>query len=79
MYSLANIGFKTIEKMALGQSGQIELSPITIQNIKIPLPSITEQNEIVEQIETIEEELDNLQTKIKEIPKLKNNILKKYL
>ncbi|MCD4667304.1 MAG: restriction endonuclease subunit S, partial [Sulfurimonas sp.] len=40
LYSLANIGFKTIEAMATGQSGQIELSLTIIKNIKINLPSI---------------------------------------
>ncbi|OAV63639.1 hypothetical protein Barb6XT_03094 [Bacteroidales bacterium Barb6XT] len=44
LYVLADgIGFKNIEAMAQGQSGQIELSIPIIQNIKIPLPTIDEQ------------------------------------
>ncbi len=43
LHSLAKIGFKTIEAMALGQSGQIELAVKTIQNIKIPFPSLSDQ------------------------------------
>lgn len=60
LYALATIGFKTIESMANGQSGQIELSLPTIGEIKIPVPPInTIQNEIVSKIEKIEiRELD---------------------
>jgi len=79
LYSLANIGFKTIESMAMGQSGQIELSQTTIKNIKIPLPSISEQNKIIKQIEKLETEINTLEDKINEIPKLKEKVLKKYL
>jgi type I restriction enzyme M protein len=79
LYSLANIGFKTIEAMAMGQSGQIELSQTTIKNIKIPLPSISEQNKIVKEIEKIESEISKLKKEINEVPKLKENILNKYL
>ena len=79
LYSLANIGFKTIEAMATGQSGQIELSQATIKNIKIPLPSISEQNKIVKQIEKLETEINKLENQTNEIPKLKKEVLKKYL
>ena len=51
----AAIGFKNIESMAMGQSGQIELSLTTIQNIKIPLPPIDIQEKIVAEIEALEE------------------------
>lgn len=54
LYALANIGFKNIEAMATGQSGQIELGLTTINSIKIPLPSIEKQREIVAEIEKIE-------------------------
>ena len=50
-----------------------------IETIKIPLPSILEQNKIVEKIEKIETEITKLETKIKEIPSLKEQIIKKYL
>ncbi len=79
LYSLADIGFKTIESMATGQSGQIELSLTTIQNITIPLPSIEEQQKIVTQIELIENAISDLQTELDKIPYQKQYILKKYL
>ena len=40
LYALAHIGFDNIERMATGQSGQIELSIDTIKKIKLPLPAI---------------------------------------
>lgn len=63
-YILAyGIGFKNIEAMAAGTSGQIELSVSTIQNIKIPLPPIDIQKKIVEECEKI----DQVVTKNKEM------------
>lgn len=63
-YTLAyGIGFKNIEAMAVGTSGQIELSVSTIQNIKIPLPPIDIQKKIVEECEKI----DQVVTKNKEM------------
>jgi type I restriction enzyme M protein len=79
LQSLAKIGFKNIEAMAMGQSGQIELSITTIQNIKIPLPQLSEQKKIVSQIEKLEEKINQLQDTINQIPKQKEAILKKYL
>ena len=73
------VGFKNIEKMATGQSGQIELAPDTIGNIKIPVPSIQEQKRIVTEIMPIEEEIEKLQKEIDEIPAKKQAILDKYL
>lgn len=73
------VGFKNIEKMATGQSGQIELAPDTIGNIKIPVPSIQEQKRIVTEIMPIEEEIEKLQKEIDEIPTKKQVILDKYL
>lgn len=48
--ALAAIGFSTIEGMANGQSGQIELSLDTIRNISIPLPPLPEQDRIVQHL-----------------------------
>ncbi len=79
LYSLAGIGFKTIESMATGQSGQIELSLTIIQNIKIPLPPLSKQQRIVAEIETIEEKIQELEQELTEIPVKKEAILKKYL
>ena len=74
-----NIGFKNIEKMATGQSGQIELAPDTIANIKIPVPDIEEQKRIVAEILPLEKEIEKLQKEIDEIPAKKQAILDKYL
>lgn len=73
------VGFKNIEKMATGQSGQIELAPDTIANIKIPVPSIQEQKKVVAKILPLEVEIEKLQKKIDEIPAKKQAILDKYL
>ncbi len=74
-----NIGFKNIEKMATGQSGQIELAPDAIANIKIPVPNIEEQKRIVAKILPLEVEIERLQKEIDEIPAKKRAILDKYL
>lgn len=79
LYSLANIGFKTIEEMATGQSGQIELSLTIIKNIKISLPSIEEQKRIVSQIQKIEKEIKLKEQELANIPKQKEEILDRYL
>ncbi len=51
----------------------------TFDLIKIPLPPLSEQKKIVSDIEKIEEEIKILETQIAEIPKQKEEILKKYL
>ena len=79
LQSLVIIGFKNIEAMAMGQSGQIELSLSTIQNIKIPLPPLSKQQQIVSEIEKIEAQITVLEQQLLEIPKEKENILKKHL
>lgn len=79
LYALANIGFKNIEKMATGQSGQIELSLPIINNIKIPLPTIDRQKEIVAEIESIEVKILKMENEIVSTEDIKNEILKKYL
>lgn len=59
-----SIGFANIERLALGQSGQIELTLTTIQNIKIPLPAISTQEKIVEELKNLEAEEKNLTQKV---------------
>lgn len=54
LYSLDRIGFKTLESLAHGSSGQIELSLDTIGQIEIPLPPIKIQNEVVSECEKID-------------------------
>ncbi len=79
LQSFVKIGFKTIEDMAKGQSGQIELNLETIKNIKIPLPSLSEQEKIVTDIELFESQISDLEEKAKYIPQQKEQILGKYL
>lgn len=67
-YTLAyGIGFKNIEAMAAGTSGQIELSVSTIQNIKIPLPPMDIQKKIVEECEKIDQEVTQNKEMIREM------------
>ncbi len=79
LYAFANIGFKTIEKMATGQSGQIELALPIINNMRIPLPPIEIQNKIVMEIEAIETEIASLKFAISDSEEKKKAILLKYL
>lgn len=79
MYALANIGFKNIEAMANGQSGQIELALPTIKAIRIPLPSLDKQQEIISEIEKKEKEIQSLELEIKNAEEQKKAILEKYL
>ena len=51
----------------------------TFDLIKIPLPSLSEQQKIVSEIEKIEEKINQLEKEIAEIPEQKEAILKKYL
>lgn len=53
----AYIGFKTIEQMAMGATGQIELTIPIIANIKIPLPPLPIQAEIVKACEAVDLEV----------------------
>ncbi|MDD3125636.1 MAG: restriction endonuclease subunit S [Candidatus Kapabacteria bacterium] len=62
LYSLANIGFDTIEKMANGSSGQIELSLSTIENISFLIPPLSTQHKIVAEIEGYEAEIAKAKT-----------------
>lgn len=54
------IGFKSLEELALGQSGQVEISYETIANFRIPLPPLNIQGKIVAEIERLDiQELTN--------------------
>ena len=79
MYSLANIGFKTIEKMANGSSGQIELNLSTIENIAFVVPDIAEQQTIITQINEWENKIAMLEGKMANAAAEKAAVLAKYL
>ena len=55
------------------------LNQTLLSNIKIPLPSLSEQQKIVSEIEKIEAKIKALETEIAQIPKQKEAILQKYL
>lgn len=50
----ASIGFKTLGSLALGQSGQIEMTIDTIANIKLPIPPKNIQEKIVSEFSRLE-------------------------
>ncbi|MBS1509394.1 MAG: restriction endonuclease subunit S [Bacteroidetes bacterium] len=75
---LACIGFKNIEAMAMGQSGQIELSLTTIQNIKIPLPPLKVQEKISSEISKVDLKIDTLKKSLKELKSKKDEIIQRY-
>ncbi|MDR1956521.1 MAG: restriction endonuclease subunit S [Treponema sp.] len=79
LYSLARIGFETIEKMATGSSGQIELSLKTIKQIHILVPPLSEQKKIVAEIEGYESKIAEAQALMDSAPERKKRILEKYL
>jgi type I restriction enzyme M protein len=66
LYSLERIGFKALESLAQGSSGQVELSLETIGQIRIPLPPLSDQFEIVNACEKVEEESDAAQVAIEQ-------------
>jgi type I restriction enzyme M protein len=67
-----------ISQYITGQA-QPKLNQQNLNNIKIPLPPLSEQQKIVSEIEKIEAKIKVLETEITEIPKEKEQILKKYL
>ena len=73
--ALGVIGFDNIENMALGQSGQIELSLDIIGNIKIPVPPIDIQKQIVEEIGKIDRSVSNSQSCVNECEANIENLL----
>lgn len=79
LYSLANIGFKTIEKMANGSSGQIELSLSTIGNIAFLVPDLKIQKSIIAQVSEWEVEIAECEAKLSGSLNAKKAILEQYL
>lgn len=76
---IGTYGFKGLERMATGQSGQIELSLNIIKNIKIPLVTLVEQDRVIKQVKKIEKKVTDLESQLKDIPNQKETVLKKYL
>ena len=69
------IGYKEIENMAKGTSGQIELTLSIIEDIKIPLPDKATQQLIVAECEQIDNEVATAELSINDAQsKIKNKI-----
>jgi type I restriction-modification system DNA methylase subunit/restriction endonuclease S subunit len=64
LYSLGRIGFKALESLADGASGQIELTLTTIGEIQIPLPPLDIQQQIVTECEAVDTETTTAQATI---------------
>jgi len=50
-----------------------------LKEIKIPLPSLETQKQIVSEIEKFESEIEKLENDLKQIPEKKKEVLRKYL
>lgn len=62
-----------------GATSREAITKQQLEDFKIPLPPLSEQQKIVSEIEKIEAKINALETEIAEIPKLKEAVLKKYL
>ena len=62
-----------------GGSNIKSLNQTVLSSIKVPLPTLTEQQKIVSQITEIENKIAVLESTISNIPQQKEVILKKYL
>ena len=62
-----------------GATSREAITKLQLEDFKIPLPQLSEQKKIVSEIEKIEEKIKFLETEIADIPKQKEEILKKYL
>ncbi len=67
-----------ISEFITGQA-QPKLNQNNLNSIKIPMPSLHEQEKIVAEIKKIEKKISDLEKQIESIPKQKELILKKYL
>ena len=62
-----------------GATSREAITKAQLEDFKIPLPTIKEQQKIVSQIQTIETKISALQRTIANIPQQKEAVLKKYL
>ncbi|WP_104727685.1 N-6 DNA methylase [Helicobacter felis] len=79
LYCFVGIGFKNIEKMAQGASGQIEISLSTLEHLKIPLPPLPVQEQIASILSQIEQEIARLDQEIATLEGQEQEILKEFL
>lgn len=72
--------FKTeLLELADNSSTREAITKQQLEDFKIPLPPLSEQQKIVSEIEKIEKKIATLETEIAAIPKQKEAVLKKYL
>ena len=69
LYSLERMGFKNIESLAQGASGQIELTLDTIGQIQIPLPPLAIQQQIVAECEAVDAQVAQAHTALEQAQK----------
>lgn len=62
-----------------GASGHRRVPQAFIESFPVFIPSLTEQQRIVDQIEKIEDKISDLEEKLTNIPAQKEKVLKKYL
>ncbi len=62
-----------------GATSRQAITKLQLEEFKIPLPTIEEQQKIVDKIEKIEIKIAKLERQIADIPQLKEEILKKHL
>ena len=62
-----------------GATSRQAITKSQLENFPIPVPPLTEQQKIVSKIEKIEEQIAEAQHIIENMPKQKNEVLKKYL
>lgn len=66
-------------QIADGATSREAITKTQLENFKIPLPPLSEQQQIVYKIETIEKQVADLEEQLNEIPQQKEAVLKKYL
>jgi type I restriction enzyme M protein len=67
-----------LSEFITGQA-QPKLSQQNMNRIRIPLPDLETQKQIVQQIEVFEAQITDIEKQIKQVPQQKEQILKKYL
>lgn len=70
---------KRLLEIAEGGTSRQAITKSQLENFKIPLPPLSEQEKIVSEIEQIEEKINKLEKDLQSIPSQKEDILKKHL
>ena len=72
---------KVVSRLDFKKSGKTipQLTVPMIKDIKIPVPPIEEQTNIIKTIEQYESEISTLQSRLSELSGMKNKVLEKYL